>query len=152
MQRIQYHRYGGPEELRLEDVERPSPAKGEVLVRVVAASANPMDWGFRRGDAKLFTGSRFPRGLGHDFAGVVEAVGPGVDAFNAGDEVLGATDPLVGSRLLPPTLALVLAGAAAAGWTWLTLVLFRRTLAGRPLPGYFAKFASPSFEVTSPAQ
>ncbi len=93
MKRIQYHRYGGPEELRLEDAERPSPAKGEVLVRVVAASANPMDWGFRRGDAKLFTGSRFPRGLGHDFAGVVEAVGAGVDAFSAGDEVLGATDP-----------------------------------------------------------
>ena len=93
MKRIQYHRYGGPEELRLEDVERPSPAKGEVLVRVVAASANPMDWGFRRGDAKLFTGSRFPRGVGHDFAGVVEAVGAGVDVFSAGDEVLGATDP-----------------------------------------------------------
>ena len=93
MKRIQYHRYGGPGELRLEDVERPSPAKGEVLVRVVAASANPMDWGLRKGEAKLFTGSRFPRGLGHDFAGVVEAVGDGVDAFRVGDEVLGATDP-----------------------------------------------------------
>lgn len=45
---------------------------------------------------------------------------------------------LAGSWLLPPTVALVLAGVAAAGWTWLTLVLFRRTVAGRPLPGYFA--------------
>ena len=53
MKRIQYYRYGGPEELRLEEVERPAPAKGEVLVRVVAAAANPMDWAFRRGDAKL---------------------------------------------------------------------------------------------------
>ena len=43
---------------------------------------------------------------------------------------------LVGSWLLPPTLALVVAAAAAGGWTWLTLVLFRRTVAGLPLPGY----------------
>ena len=48
---------------------------------------------------------------------------------------------LAGSWLLPPTVALVLAGAAAAGWTWLTLGLFRRTVAGRPLPGFFAKLA-----------
>ncbi len=48
---------------------------------------------------------------------------------------------LVGSWLLPPTVALVLAGVVAAGWTWLTLGLFRRTVAGRPLPGFFAKLA-----------
>lgn len=48
---------------------------------------------------------------------------------------------LAGSWLLPPTVALVLAGVAAAGWTWLTLVVFRRTVAGRPLPGYFATLA-----------
>lgn len=92
MKRIQYHRYGGPEELRLEEVERPTPAKDEVLVRIVAAAANPMDWGIRQGNIRLLTGPRFPRGLGHDFAGVVEAVGEGVTAFAAGDEVLGATD------------------------------------------------------------
>lgn len=48
---------------------------------------------------------------------------------------------LAGSWLLPPTAALILAGVAASGWTWLTLVLYRRTLAGRPLPGYFAILA-----------
>ena len=49
---------------------------------------------------------------------------------------------LAGSWLLPPTVALVLVGvSAAAGWTWLTLVLFRRTVAGRSLPGYFAVLA-----------
>ena len=48
---------------------------------------------------------------------------------------------LAGSWLLPPTVALVLAGVVAAGWTWLTLALFRRTVAGRPLPGYFAILA-----------
>ena len=48
---------------------------------------------------------------------------------------------LAGSCLLSPTVALVLAGVSAAGWTWLTLLLFRRTVAGRPLPGYFAILA-----------
>ncbi len=48
---------------------------------------------------------------------------------------------LAGSWLLPPPVALILAGVAAAGWTWLTLALFRRTVAGQPLPGYFAMLA-----------
>ncbi len=45
---------------------------------------------------------------------------------------------LAGTWLLPPTVALIFAGLVAAGWTWLTLVLFWRTLKGQPLPGYFA--------------
>jgi NADPH:quinone reductase-like Zn-dependent oxidoreductase len=88
--RIQYHQYGGPELLRLESVDVPAPGKGEVLVRVRAAAANPIDWRVRSGDAKLMTGRRFPRGLGNDFAGIVEAVGAGVSRLRAGDEVLGA--------------------------------------------------------------
>lgn len=88
--RIQYHQYGGPELLRLESVDIPTPGKGEVLVRVRAAAANPIDWRVRRGDAKLMTGRRFPRGLGLDFAGIVEAVGAGVSRLRVGDEVLGA--------------------------------------------------------------
>ena len=44
MQRIQYHRYGGPGEMRLEEVELPKPGRGEVRVRVIAAAANPADW------------------------------------------------------------------------------------------------------------
>ena len=90
MKRIQYHKYGGPELMRLEDVEPPRPAKGEVLVRVLAASANPMDWKVRNGDTKMMTGRRFPRGMGHDFAGIVEAVGEGVTHWHVGDAVLGA--------------------------------------------------------------
>lgn len=50
-----------------------------------------MDWGIRQGNIKILTGRRFPRGLGHDFAGVVEAVGPGVTRHQVGDEVFGAT-------------------------------------------------------------
>jgi NADPH:quinone reductase-like Zn-dependent oxidoreductase len=89
-QRIQYHQYGGPELLRLESADVPTPGKGEVLVRVRAAAANPIDWRIRSGDAKLMTGRRFPRGLGNDFAGIVEAVGAGVSRLRAGDEVLCA--------------------------------------------------------------
>jgi len=89
MQRIQYHQYGGPEVMRLEEFEPAQPGPGEVLVRVRAAAANPMDRGIRGGAMKMVTGRSFPRGLGHDFAGVVEAVGANVTRFRAGDEVLG---------------------------------------------------------------
>ncbi|WP_460724432.1 NADP-dependent oxidoreductase [Nocardia heshunensis] len=90
MKRIQYHRYGGPEVMRLEDFEPSRPGAGEVLIRVRAAAANPMDWKIRSGQMRLVTGRRFPRGMGHDFAGVVEAVGEGVTRLEIGDEVLGA--------------------------------------------------------------
>src|SRR3954462_3486894 len=89
MKRIQYHQYGGPGVLRFEDFEPARPGPGEVLVRVKAAAANPMDWKIRNGEMKIMTGRKFPRGLGHDFAGVVAAVGDGVTRLSVGDEVLG---------------------------------------------------------------
>jgi NADPH:quinone reductase-like Zn-dependent oxidoreductase len=91
MKRIQYFRYGGPEELRLDDANLPAPARGQVRVQVKAASVNPMDWKIRSGEMKMMSGSQFPRGLGHDFSGVVDAVGPNVERFKVGDEVFGAT-------------------------------------------------------------
>jgi NADPH:quinone reductase-like Zn-dependent oxidoreductase len=91
MKKLQYFRYGGPEELRLAEAPTPDPAKGEVRVRVKAASLNPMDRKIRRGEMKALSGFRFPRGLGHDFAGVVDAVGPGVRRFKSGDEVFGVS-------------------------------------------------------------
>jgi NADPH:quinone reductase-like Zn-dependent oxidoreductase len=89
MKRIQHHEYGGPEVMRLEGFEPAQPSAGEVLVRVRAAAANPMDWKIRSGGMKLVTGSDFPRGVGYDFAGVIEAVGTGVTRLRVGDEVLG---------------------------------------------------------------
>ncbi len=91
MKRVQYLRYGGPEELRLDEVELPQPGSGQVRVRVMAAGANPMDWKIRKGELKMLIGSRFPRGLGHDYAGVVEALGPDVKQLKVGDDVFGAT-------------------------------------------------------------
>jgi NADPH:quinone reductase-like Zn-dependent oxidoreductase len=91
MKRIQYLRYGAPEELRLDEVTPPDVGRGQIRVQVRAAAANAMDWKIRRGEIKALSGFRFPRGLGHDFAGVVEAVGPGVQRLKVGDEVFGAT-------------------------------------------------------------
>ncbi|MCO6000156.1 NADP-dependent oxidoreductase [Actinoallomurus rhizosphaericola] len=91
MKRIQYHQYGGPEVMRLEDFEPAPLGADEVLVRVRAAAANPMDFGIRAGRMKHVTGRRFPRAMGYDFAGVVEAVGDRVTRLHVGDEVLGGT-------------------------------------------------------------
>ena len=91
MIRVQYRRYGGPEVLRLEEFTLAEPGRGQVRVRIGAAAANPMDWKIRKGEMKLMTGRSFPRGLGHDFAGIVEGVGPDVTRFKVGDEVFGVT-------------------------------------------------------------
>lgn len=89
MKRIQYHQYGGPEVMTLEEFSPSRPRTGEVLVRVMAAASNPMDHGVREGVAKILTGRSFPRGFGYDFAGVVEAIGADVSHLAIGDEVLG---------------------------------------------------------------
>jgi NADPH:quinone reductase-like Zn-dependent oxidoreductase len=89
MKRIQYHQYGGPEVMRLEDFEPAPLGADEVLVRVRAAGANPMDFGIRAGRMKMVTGRSFPRAMGYDFAGVVVAVGGRVTRLHVGDEVLG---------------------------------------------------------------
>lgn len=90
MKRIQYHQYGGPGVMHFEDFEPARPGSGELLISVRAAAANPYDWKVRNGEMKIMTGRKFPRGLGYDFAGVVEAVGPDVTRLNVGDDVLGA--------------------------------------------------------------
>ncbi|CQD15005.1 oxidoreductase [Mycobacterium lentiflavum] len=89
--RIQYHHYGGSDLLRLEEFEPADLRRGEVLVRMRAAGANPLDWKVRNGQLRVMSGRTFPRGLGHDFSGTVERVGAGVTQFRAGDAVLGAT-------------------------------------------------------------
>jgi NADPH:quinone reductase-like Zn-dependent oxidoreductase len=88
-----YDRYGGPEVLRIEEVPTPSPAAGQVLVRVAATSVNLSDWETLRG-TPLYSrigGLRAPARptLGSDIAGQVEAVGDGVTRFRPGDEVYG---------------------------------------------------------------
>jgi NADPH:quinone reductase-like Zn-dependent oxidoreductase len=94
MKAIVYHEYGGPEVLRLEEVEKPEPGDGEVLVRVRAAAANPIDSHRMAGALPIrpMTGLRRPkRGRpGVDLAGEVEQNGSGATRFRPGDAVFGA--------------------------------------------------------------
>jgi NADPH:quinone reductase-like Zn-dependent oxidoreductase len=94
MQAIVYHRYGSPDQLELAEVETPVADDDKVLVRVVAASVNAMDWHYLRGwpyFMRATAGLTRPKvqGLGSDLAGVVEAVGPRVTLVRPGDEVFG---------------------------------------------------------------
>jgi NADPH:quinone reductase-like Zn-dependent oxidoreductase len=92
---ILYREYGSPDVLRLEDVPTPTPKDDEVLIRVRAASANPLDWRVMRGSPypiRIMVGLPKPRDprLGVDVAGRVEAVGGNVTEFHPGDEVFGS--------------------------------------------------------------
>jgi NADPH:quinone reductase-like Zn-dependent oxidoreductase len=94
---IRYDRYGPPEVLELRDIDMPAVGDGDLLVRVRAASVNPLDWHFMRGApylARLVAGLRRPRTglLGVDMAGSVAAVGKNVAEFRPGDEVFGGLD------------------------------------------------------------
>ena len=92
--------YGGPEVLKLEQVAKPTPADDQVLVKVRAASLNPLDWHMMRGSPyimRLSSGLGTPKDtrVGVDFAGTVEAVGKNVTRFKPGDEVFGGADGAV---------------------------------------------------------
>ena len=89
MRAIEVTRFGGPEVLRLADIERPSPISTEVLVRVIAAGVNPVDCKTRRGEGVSRWVGPPPFVVGWDVAGVVEAMGYGVTRFDVGDVVYG---------------------------------------------------------------
>ncbi|MFC9644389.1 NAD(P)-dependent alcohol dehydrogenase [Streptomyces mirabilis] len=79
--------------LRINDVDRPAPGAGEVLVRVEASSVNGHDVIVRSGEMKIVSGRRFPLGTGLDFAGVVTGSGTGVEGLRVGDRVWGTVHP-----------------------------------------------------------
>lgn len=91
MKAVQIHQYGGPDVLMLEEVLRPEPAAGELLVRVQAMGVNPVDWKTRsgRGVAGRYGSDQFPLILGWDISGTVEEVGDGVTGYEVGDAVFG---------------------------------------------------------------
>ena len=96
MKAVVYDRYGPPDVLRLEDVERPVPADDQLLVRIHATTVNRTDCGFRSAEffvSRFFTGVLKPkqRVPGMEFAGVVEATGSAVTEFEIGDRVFGVT-------------------------------------------------------------
>jgi NADPH:quinone reductase-like Zn-dependent oxidoreductase len=100
MRAVVYDRYGPADVLRIENVPQPSPAAGQVLIKVAATSVNLSDWETLRGSPfyARIGGLRSParRILGSDIAGWVEAVGPAVTRFRPGDEVYGDNLNLMG--------------------------------------------------------
>ncbi|WP_312233146.1 NADPH:quinone reductase [Stutzerimonas nitrititolerans] len=90
-QRIQFSQHGGPEVLEQVEVEVPVPAAGEVRVRNHAIGLNFIDTYFRSG---LYAPPSLPSGLGTEGAGVIEAVGEGVDQWQVGERIAYATGPL----------------------------------------------------------
>jgi NADPH:quinone reductase-like Zn-dependent oxidoreductase len=91
MKAIVYSEFGPPDVLKLAEVAQPTPKANEVLVKVRAAAANPLDWHFIRGEPKVMRLMGKPRNRtpGADFAGQIEAVGVGVTQFRVGDDVFG---------------------------------------------------------------
>ena len=88
MKAVVIHEFGGPEVLKLEDHPDPVAGSGEVLVRVAAASINPIDTLQRAGLTKGFNPVPLPAVLGWDIAGTIVGMGPGVAGFAVGDKVL----------------------------------------------------------------
>src|SRR5437867_4471784 len=106
MKAIVYCDYGLPN-LKLADIAKPTPTDDQILVRVRAASVNPLDWHFIEGTPKIMramgVGLRKPKDvrLGVDFAGMVEAVGKNVTQFKPGDEVFGGRDGAFAEYVCP---------------------------------------------------
>src|SRR3984957_14252613 len=103
---VRYDEFGGIDVLRVDGGERRGPGDGQVLVRVKAAGNNPREAAIRTGAVSKLFPSTFPSGQGSDLAGVIEEVGPGVDGFSTGDEVIGFTQ----QRASQAELVLVEAG------------------------------------------
>jgi len=165
MKAVRFHEFGGPEVLRYEDVEQPAPAAGEVLVRVVATTFNPVEGNIRLGVMQGPIPVELPHTPGLDVAGTIAALGEGVDGFSVGDEVVGflpMTKPGAAAEyVLAPSAALTpapkgipLADAAALPLVGLTAyqALFdhgqlkagQRVLvngAGGPVGGYAVQLA-----------
>lgn len=134
MRAISQDSYGGPEVLRVVEIDKPTPRPDQVLVRVRAAGVNPADGKLRAGTSRGLGDPPFT--LGMDLAGVVEAVGERVTQFRPGDEVYGCAFPphgayaeyvAVSPRMLaaaPPGVDPVHAGAlpVAALTAWQSLV------------------------------
>src|SRR5688572_6782423 len=103
MKAVVHDRYGPPDVLRLEDVERPSPAEDEILIRVHASTVNRTDCHRRAAKPffwRFFAGLLRPRRriLGGEVAGEVEAVGTAVSEFAVGDAVFGTSGPKLGAH------------------------------------------------------
>ena len=99
--------YGKPGSLQFGEMPEPELSKDCLLVQVRAVSVNPVDWKIRQGVLKLVLGSKFPKIIGTDFAGIIAEVAPGTDDFKAGDRVYGAIPAFSGKPGALAEIALV---------------------------------------------
>jgi len=103
MKAIVYTKYGSPDVLRLEDVEKPTPKDNELLIRIYATTVTATECTFRRGEpyfSRLFTGLSKPKitTLGEELAGKIESVGKDVKLFKKGDQIFGTAGPTFGAN------------------------------------------------------
>jgi NADPH:quinone reductase-like Zn-dependent oxidoreductase len=89
MKAVQFSEYGGPEVLRVVEVDEPHAGPGQVRIAVRVAGVNPSDWKRRAGYYRDFEKVTFPSGVGVEASGVVDEVGPGVSNVSVGDAVFG---------------------------------------------------------------
>lgn len=91
MKTIQFSQYGATDVLSINEVKKPSPQKGQLLVQVKAFGINPIDWKLRRGDMSAFMPLHFPVTLGSEFSGIVAEISDQHSNFKVGDQVYGRT-------------------------------------------------------------
>jgi len=89
MKAVRFHSYGGPEVLKIEEIDIPEPGPGQVRIAVRAAGVNPIDWKLRAGYMHEMMPLSLPAGSGFDAAGVIDAIGDGVSGASVGDAVFG---------------------------------------------------------------
>jgi NADPH:quinone reductase-like Zn-dependent oxidoreductase len=114
MEAIVFEQFGGPEVLRVAEVDLPQPGPGQIRLRVVSAGVNPVDYKIRNGWLAQVFPTTFPSTPGWEAAGVVDAVGEGVTGLAAGDEVFGFTD--AGSYAAYALATVVARKPAGLGW------------------------------------
>jgi NADPH:quinone reductase-like Zn-dependent oxidoreductase len=96
---VEYERFGDESVLAVQERPTPSAGPGELLVRVRAAALNPKDVFTRSGRLRTFSGTRFPKRVGYDWAGEVVALGPGVSGFAPGEAVYGMIQQWAGGAV-----------------------------------------------------
>lgn len=99
MRKVLYRQFGDEQVLTVQEQPTPTIAQNQLLIRVKATSINPLDWKIYRGQMKLLSGSKLPKGVGIDFAGVVAQVGAGVTRYQVGDAVFGLLEVFKGGAL-----------------------------------------------------
>jgi NADPH:quinone reductase-like Zn-dependent oxidoreductase len=89
MKALQFHEFGGPEVLKYEEISKPAPGPGEVLVKVSGSGINPVDSKIREGTVSGPMKVSLPHITGREFSGTIEQCGPGVTGYSVGDNIYG---------------------------------------------------------------